>query len=48
MVTLAQGGLLSPYVDIPIATYQPNEATKLSKLGLEIGVNGSMDYFDRD
>ncbi|VEI12776.1 alpha/beta hydrolase domain-containing protein [Trueperella bialowiezensis] len=40
------GGLRSPYVDVPIATYRPNEETKLSKIGFELGVNGSMEYFD--
>lgn len=44
----AMGGIRNPYVDVPVATYLPNEPTKLSKIGLEVGVNGAMEYFDQE
>lgn len=43
------GGLRSPYIDVPIATYHPNAIADQSQIDQSVGnVNGSMDYFDSD
>lgn len=41
------GGLRSPYIDVPVATYHPNALANPSQINQAVGnVNGSMDYFD--
>lgn len=41
------GGLRSPYIDVPIATYHPNALADPSQINQAVGnVNGSMSYFD--
>lgn len=44
----AIGGLRNPYVDVPVATYYPNETLNLNVISLDAGVNGYMEYFDKD
>lgn len=42
------GGLRSPYVDVPIATYHPNAIANPEEVNQEVGnVNGSMNYFEK-
>lgn len=43
------GGLRSPYIDVPIATYHPNAIADPSQINQSVGnVNGSMAYFDKE
>lgn len=43
------GGLRSPYIDVPIATYHPNAIADPEQINRQVGnVNGSMTYFDKD
>lgn len=43
------GGLRSPYIDVPIATYHPNAIADSSQIDQSVGnVNGSMTFFDSD
>lgn len=45
----ATGGLRSPYIDVPIATYHPNAIADSSQIDQSVGnVNGSMSYFDQE
>lgn len=45
----AKGGLRSPYVDVPIATYHANAKASEDELDQSVGnVNGSMDYFTKE
>ncbi|MEY8370387.1 alpha/beta hydrolase domain-containing protein [Aerococcaceae bacterium 50-4] len=43
------GGLRSPYIDVPIATYYPNAIANPDEVNQAVGnVNGSMEFFDKD
>lgn len=45
----SKGGLRSPYIDVPIATYHPNAIADPSQINQTVGnVNGSMKYFSKE
>lgn len=42
----AVGGVRSPYVDVPVATYHPNARASADQINQTVGnVNGSMEFF---
>lgn len=43
------GGVRSPYIDVPLATYHANARTTADQVNQTVGnVNGSMEYFSKD
>lgn len=43
------GGMRSPYIDVPLATYHPNAKADKEEVDQSVGnVNGSMEYFSKE